>query len=96
MTWLDSIAPAAPVLKANGTKLEWHTSNPDKEPLQYVVYRFGANETVDLERTDRILSIQRETTFKDADAKQQKGAVYVVTALDRVQNESDASNAVKM
>lgn len=96
MTWLDSTAPAAPVLKANGTKLEWHTSNPDKEPLQYVVYRFGANETVDLERTDRILSIQRETTFKDTDAKQQKGAVYIVTALDRVQNESDASNAVKL
>jgi hypothetical protein len=96
MTWLDNKAPAAPALKASGNMLEWHTNNPAKEPLRYVVYRFAANEKVDLERNDRIISIQQEMTYTDANAAMHKNATYVVTALDRVWNESDASNAVKM
>ena len=96
MTWLDNKAPAAPALKASGNKLEWHTNNPAKEPLRYVVYRFAANEKVDLERNDRIISIQQESTYRDANAAMHKNATYVVTALDRVWNESDASNTVKM
>jgi len=93
MTWLDDDAPSAPVLSANGNTLEWHTKNRDKEPLRYVVYRFNNNETIDLERNDRIVSIQQEAIFKDSDNR--KNVTYVVTALDRLWNESPASNAVK-
>jgi uncharacterized lipoprotein YddW (UPF0748 family) len=96
MTWLDSVAPAAPVLAVSGTTLEWHTENPTKEPLSYVVYRFAANEDIDLERSDRIISIQKDAKFKDPEAKQHKGAKYVVTALDRLSNESEASNQQKL
>ncbi|MBE2290235.1 MAG: family 10 glycosylhydrolase [Chitinophagaceae bacterium] len=96
MTWLDDKAPAAPVLKAAGNKLEWQTANPTKEPLRYVLYRFNAGEKVDLERNDRIISIQQETSFKDTEAGAHKQATYVVTALDRVWNESAASNTVKL
>jgi fibronectin type 3 domain-containing protein len=51
---------------------------------------------VDLERNDRIISIQQEATYKDTDAAAHKQATYVVTALDRVWNESAASNTVKL
>lgn len=93
MTWLDDQAPAAPVAKITGSKLEWHTPAQDKEPLRYVVYRFAHNEQIDLERNDCIVSIQQETTYKIPAGH--KGATYVITALDRLWNESEASNAVK-
>jgi uncharacterized lipoprotein YddW (UPF0748 family) len=95
MVWLDSIAPASPELTIEKTTLEWHTKNPTKEPLRYVVYRFDKNEPVDLDRNDCIVSIQQETSFKDPQAAAHKQATYVVTALDRLWNESVASNTVK-
>ena len=98
MTWIDSIPPAAPVLtiKTEGkdAKLKWQVANPQKEPLKYVVYRFVNNEPVNLERTDRILSIQQAPEYTDANTKRYKQCVYVVTALDRLWNESKASNKV--
>ena len=99
MPWLDSIPPAAPALKteasARGTILKWQENNPKKEPLRYVVYRFVNNEKVDLERNDKILSIQQGMEFTDADAKKYKQCSYIVTALDRTWNESNASNVGK-
>ena len=99
MPWLDSIAPAAPVLKVSssggGALLKWDENNPQKEPLRYVVYRFINNEPVNLERNDRILSLQQETTYTDPEEKKYKQCVYVVTALDRLWNESKASNKVE-
>ena len=64
-----------------------------KEPLRYVVYRFVNNEKVDLGRNDRIVSIQQATEFTDPDAKKYKECSYVVTAMDRMWNESKGSNA---
>jgi len=96
MPWLDSIPPAAPVLKINttddGVVLKWETKNPQKEPLRYVVYRFNNKEAINLERTDRILSIQQGTDYTDADTKHNKQCSYIVTALDRSWNESKPSN----
>ena len=96
MPWLDSIAPAPPILKVtaagNGATLKWEESNPQKEPLRYVVYRFTNNEPVNLERNDRILSIQQGNEYTDPEEKRYKQCVYVVTALDRLWNESKPSN----
>jgi uncharacterized lipoprotein YddW (UPF0748 family) len=98
MPWLDSIAPAAPVLKAepagSGVKLHWQVSNPQKEPLRFVVYRFANNEPVNLERNDKIVSIQQGLEFTDPDAKRYRQATYIVTAMDRMWNESKPSNKV--
>lgn len=98
MTWLDSIPPAAPVLKIEtsgvGAHLKWQEHNPQKEPLRYVVYRFVNNEPVNLERNDKILSIQQGTEFTDPDTKRYKQCAYIVTALDRTWNESKGSNKV--
>jgi len=99
MPWLDSVAPAAPVLKiavaGTGSKLQWQTANPAKEPLKYVVYRFVNNEPVNLERSDRILAIQHQSEYTDEDTKKYKQCTYIVTAVDRTWNESAASNKVE-
>jgi uncharacterized lipoprotein YddW (UPF0748 family) len=98
MPWLDSVAPAAPTLKltatAAGNNLKWSVQNPKKESLRYVVYRFVNNEPVDIERIDRIVSIQQGEEFTDADARRYRQATYVVTSLDRMWNESRESNRV--
>jgi hypothetical protein len=94
MTWIDSIAPEAPVLSMAEGKLQWQSKNTDGAPERYVIYRFASNEPIDLERNDRIISILQDNSYKDPASK--KGMVYVVTALDRMWNESKASNAVKM
>jgi uncharacterized lipoprotein YddW (UPF0748 family) len=98
MTWLGNTPPPAPVLKsfreAKATVLKWQENNPKKEPRKYVVYRFVNNEPPDLERNDRIVSIQQGTEYTDEDAKHFKQCTYIVTALDRLWNESQPSNKV--
>ena len=74
--------------------LKWTVSKSKKEPLHYLVYRFNDHETVDLDRADRILSLQQESEFTDPDARG-RHYTYVVTALDRLWNESAASNTLK-
>ncbi len=98
MKWLDSVAPAAPVVKIitdrDGALLKWQENNPSKETIRYIVYRFVDNEPVNLERSDRIMSVQNKTEFSDNDANHHRKCMYVVTALDRLWNESKASNVV--
>ena len=98
MIWLDSVAPAAPTVKisvsAGVAALTWQESNPAKEPLKYVVSRFVNNEPVNLERNDKIISIQQGMQYTDTDVKRYKHCTYVVTALDRLWNESKPSAKV--
>lgn len=97
MKWLDSIPPAAPVLKAipsaEGTLLQWKEANPQKETIRYAVYRFVNNEPVNLNRADKIISIQTLPEFLDLSANKYRSATYVITALDRLWNESNPSNS---
>lgn len=95
MPWIDNVPPAAPTVKHTGDQLEWHVRNPDKEALKYVVYHFPAGETVNLDRSDRIVSLQQGANYKLPEGKQRTGT-WVVTALDRLWNESEAGNAVKL
>ena len=59
----------------------------DKD-VQYVVYCFDDKETIDIENPEKIVGITTETSFllpyNDGETRYQ----YVVTALDRLQNES--------
>ena len=94
MPWLDKDAPAPPVVRSSNNTLEWTAPGQEKERLRYVIYRFGNNEEIDLERNDRIVAIQRERSYKVTEGR--KSGTYVVTALDRLSNESIPSNAVKL
>lgn len=92
MKWLDSIAPAAPVVKKEYTRegalLRWEAPNPSREKLRYAVYRFEPGERIQLNDPSKIISLQNGTEFLDAGARLSHGYSYVVTALDRLWNES--------
>lgn len=105
MPWLDSIAPQAPFgLQAfpaahkKAVNLLWQT--PDKaadeeDVYGYIIYRFPVKEAIDLTRADRIIHISYEANnlqFEDSKVQPQRAYNYVVTAIDRLKNESPASN----
>lgn len=98
MPWIDSIPPSAPELILQADKklniLKWQVSNPKNEPITYVVYRFHNHEPINIEKTEHIVSVQQETTFTDMSSTPNKAYTYVVTAMDRLWNESAISNTV--
>ena len=62
----------------------------DDEAVKYVVYRFAAGEAINTDDPSKIMAITNQTfmTLPYQDGKNKW--VYVVTALDRLQNESKA------
>lgn len=104
MPWLDAQAPAAPVLQAavrqaGGVELTWEGSSTGDEAY-YVVYRFEGKDIPGLEQPEAIVATVRKvgdaTVQKIVDpiAADGKTYTYVVTASDRLHNESTASNKI--
>jgi len=104
MLWLDSIPPNPPInftatVVNNNVALKWAAPLPakDKEPVYgYVIYRFDGNEKVNIEDPKYILHIQYNdsTFYSDDSVKKGNTYLYVVTALDRLKNESDPSPTI--
>jgi uncharacterized lipoprotein YddW (UPF0748 family) len=105
MLWLDSIPPNPPqnftatVTTENTIQLRWTAPLPAKDNeavYGYVIYRFDDQEKVDLDDPKHILDIKYDTTtsYIDDSVEQGKSYLYVVTAIDRLKNESDRSPAV--
>ena len=107
MSWLDAVNPNAPsalIVKsvAKGVALSW------KEPLVasdgdkaygYVIYRFNRGEKIAIEQAQHILKISfssAETSYIDNTVSANHNYTYVVTALDRLKNESQHSNAASI
>jgi len=96
MPFIDGKAPKKPkkvstVMTDDGFMLLW------KEPkgkgwkdkaVKYVVYRFQHGEKVNLADPSKIVSITAKTYYKLPYTDGTKKYVYVVTALDRMSNES--------
>ncbi len=102
MPWKDSTPPLTPKnlnakVGSNYIKLEWQ--KPDKASdgdtaCKYVIYKFDNPQQVNLEDAWHILKVQNadETSFTDSTMKNGNNDVtYVVTALDRMNNESKPS-----
>lgn len=104
MLWLDSIPPNVPrnftVRNENhAAVLRWDAPLPakDKEPVYgYVIYRFEGTEKVDINNSKNILHIQYNTEplYRDATVQRGKTYSYIVTAIDRLKNESDRTPAL--
>jgi hypothetical protein len=75
-----------------GYFLQWTQQNPSNEYLRYVVYRFGRGEKIDLNNAAHILTITPDAQYVDAGSP--GSAIYVVTTVDRLGNESAASNKI--
>jgi hypothetical protein len=99
MTWLDAFAPAMPTNfsvhgSEKGAILTWQQQEDSQQGADkttyFLLYRFGAREAIDLSRMDRLLArIEGSSrSFIDTDIRPKESFVYVLTALDRLHNES--------
>ena len=108
MLWKDSIAPKAPTnlmatVNAAQTNitLQWTrppAANDGETASYYVVYRFLVGEIINLDKATAIRYISPSditTSFTDVFANP-SAFVYVVTAVDRLHNESVASAPATM
>jgi uncharacterized lipoprotein YddW (UPF0748 family) len=97
MKWIDSIPPEAPALKTtskgNTTFLEWHVNSPTKEAMHYAIYRFAEGEVVNTEKVQNLVAVQETNKFQEKTGSTK--VIYVVTAFDRLWNESKPSNRVE-
>lgn len=99
MPFIDKTAPARPAKArvVNGDKgplLVWlpkDTKDEMQRPVRYAVYRFAKGEKVNIDNAGHLLQITPDNYIElsPADA----GATYVITALDRLWNESKARKA---
>jgi uncharacterized lipoprotein YddW (UPF0748 family) len=100
MPWIDTSTPPAPAVKAipssQGTLLQWNMPASNKEQVVYAVYRFTNDEQINLGRSDKIINVLRENEFLDARSNKFRKCTYVVTAFDRLWNESRNPVAVSV
>lgn len=109
MPWKDKIPPNAPQnvkvrkIADFGVSVTWELpaipAKDGDEVSAFVVYRFEENEQINLDNPARILKIVRNEgvlSLTDKTFNQEKSYIYVVTALDRLQNESVMSNVAKV
>lgn len=91
--WISNVKPAAPTaVKADGKVISWtgvQAAGKPEDAVKYVVYRFEPNEEIDLEAADAIQAVVWTPTYT---AK--TPGKYVVTALSRVNEESEPAPAV--
>ncbi|MEJ5305914.1 MAG: family 10 glycosylhydrolase [Ignavibacteria bacterium] len=103
MNWIDSIPPNK-IRNLSFQKmsdkiiLEWNEpeiNSQGEKAYGYVVYRFVNKNEADLENPENILSIlipQKEKFVDKIDDKLQGEITYIITALDRHQNESEGES----
>ena len=94
--FMDNEAPAKvrkmkPVWTEDGYILFWTAPKYKEEmnrAVQYVVYRFNDKEKVNIDDPSHIVAITRDNFYKLPDEDGKTKYRYVVTALDRLHNES--------
>lgn len=108
MNWLDSIAPTPPSnLRASITgkhaiTLTWTIPGPAADgdmAYGFVVYRFMDGEPLNLQKAENILNIGYDgqyTQFTDNSLMANHSYIYVVTAIDRIKNESEPSSPLQI
>ena len=104
MPWLDSIPPLAPQnllyhnLTTGGVSLRWDKpsiATDGETAYGYVVYRFDEGEEINLNNAQNILEIifdANRTFYTDQAVRGGSRYTYVITAIDRLKNESGPSN----
>ena len=104
MPWLDDIVPNPPLQLAadamsDGIHLKWSApvkASDEETASGYVIYRFEEGDKIDILDAKNILKISFEnyTSFIDTSVEKGKRYNYLVTALDRLKNESEPSGPV--
>jgi uncharacterized lipoprotein YddW (UPF0748 family) len=96
--FIDEVAPGkvkkiTAIKTDDGPVLCWTAPKYADEmdrPVRYVIYRFAKGEELDLNDATKIVGFTQSTFFPltSQDGKNKKKYTYVVTALDRLHNES--------
>ncbi len=93
--WISTAVPAVVAdVKAKDGKISWTAGvieNKATDVVRYVVYRFDSKKDINMENAAAIVAVTPANEFAATD----KG-VYVITALDRANNESPASKPVEI
>ncbi len=89
--WLSSTTPAAPtkVSVEPGGVIAWQAPAPQGkigDVTRFVIYRFDSPENIDVKDASAIIAVVPDMSFKTTEP-----GTYVVSALDRVNNESEPS-----
>lgn len=105
MPWIDSMPPSAPVITvaqsaADGVHLSWNDTDTSRKTTAFVIYRFQGNTAGNTNDPANILAIVNrvgvQNTYLDTKSRQGYPCTYLITALDRLHNESGLSNAVRV
>lgn len=102
MPWIDSIPPAAPRITGSsrvdgGLLLQWKDGDSDRQTTQFAIYRFDGDQAGDFNDASHILAVVARQRPEDTAALQSfidrsyvpgQHYLYVITALDRLHNES--------
>lgn len=96
MTFIDKTAPAKPrkmkaVWTSDGYMLFWTApkcKNWTNEATQYAIYCFEKGEKVNINDATKIVAVTRKTYYKLPYENGKTKHTYVVTALNRIHNES--------
>ncbi|MCH5302044.1 MAG: family 10 glycosylhydrolase [Prevotella sp.] len=99
MAFIDGKAPkkprsVKPIWTSDGYVLFWSAPKGkgwQDEAAKYVVYRFAKGEKIDTADPAKIVAITQQTYLKLPYDQGKQKYTYVVTALDRLQNESKAT-----
>lgn len=104
MPWLDDVEPNQPQnlvaeAQTDGVNLKWAKPLKAKDgetASGYVVYRFEEGEKISILDAKNIIHVSFEdfTFYLDTNAEKGKRYNYLVTALDRLKNESEPSGPV--
>lgn len=96
----DKVRKVKPVWTADGYMLFWTEPKAKTEmdrAVQYVVYQFGDKEKVNLDDPSHIVAVTRNCFYKLPYENGKKKYRYIVTALDRIHNESKSvSKKIKL
>lgn len=93
--WIKSNTPAAPAsLRADGRKLSWKATDKKgsaDDVVRYVIYRFDGTGVPDFEDASAIVAVTPEASFRASEP-----GLYYISALNRVNRESEPSQPVKI
>ncbi len=97
MSWIDNKAPESPKrFRKRGNKLKWkpaRAENEMDETISYLVYLNPVGQKFDAENAENIFTITRDKSivFKPNSRKLQRKYELRISALDRLQNESETT-----
>jgi uncharacterized lipoprotein YddW (UPF0748 family) len=104
MPWLDDVVPNPPLefsalAEKDGVHLKWEKplkASDGETASGYVIYRFEEGEEIRTIDPKNILKISFEafTSYIDTSAEKDKRYTYLLTALDRLKNESEPTGPV--